>query len=459
MKKLVPGEKVSLLRILGPSHVWALGVGIVLVGNYMGWNYSVGKGGALAALLACWMAGLLYSCVAIIDAEVTSSIAAAGGQYSQAKHIVGPAMAFNSGLYLVFSYTMLEAANAMTLGQLLKTAGILAGYQDCSAEPFVALTILSLAWLNYRGVYLTLAFNLVLTAFSFLAIVVLFIVARPWSDEILKHDQFLTELPYGWLGVVAAMHFGLWYYLGIEGTCQAAEEVRSPARALPLGTLIGILTLLLAATMTWYVCVGLMPWQYLAASTAPLFDAARLMNSNILVALMFVGTVFAVVASANGCINDASRVCFAMGRDRYISEWLGAVHPRYRTPNRAIVALVPVALAFSYFARLDEVITFSILSGLLSYTYMGFSIVMFRRQWPLGSIDRGYVSPLHPLPAVLLLILCAVAYFSVFLGYGVELTLVIAFYTVATLWFHFRRYKYVRRGQQFSMPWPKPIGF
>ena len=46
----IHGEKVSLLRVLGPGHVWALGVGIVLVGEYMGWNFAVGKGGAYAAL-------------------------------------------------------------------------------------------------------------------------------------------------------------------------------------------------------------------------------------------------------------------------------------------------------------------------------------------------------------------------------------------------------------------------
>ena len=43
-------ERVGLLRVLGPAHIWALGVGIVLVGEYMGWNFAVGKGGAYAAL-------------------------------------------------------------------------------------------------------------------------------------------------------------------------------------------------------------------------------------------------------------------------------------------------------------------------------------------------------------------------------------------------------------------------
>ena len=67
-------QRLSLLRVLGPGHVWALGVGIVLVGEFMGWNFSVGKGGALGSLIACWVCGLLYTCVAMIDSEVTSTI-------------------------------------------------------------------------------------------------------------------------------------------------------------------------------------------------------------------------------------------------------------------------------------------------------------------------------------------------------------------------------------------------
>ena len=455
----IHGERISLLRVLGPGHVWALGVGIVLVGEYMGWNFAVGKGGAIAALLACWFAGLLYTCVAMIDSEVTSTVAAAGGQYAQAKHIIGPLMAFNVGLFLVFAYTMLEAANAITLGYLVQTVGSMSGFENTHDKPFIVLTIMFLAWLNYRGVYATLTFNLVITAIAFIAIWVLFFAVQPWSSVYMKHDQLLTGLPYGWLGVLAAMHFGMWYYLGIEGTTQAAEEVRSPARALPLGTMTGIMTLLIAATMTWYICAGLMPWEYLGQAVTPLFDAARLTDSTVLMVLLFIGTIFSTLASANGCINDASRAWFSMGRDRYLPQAFGAVHPKYRTPYRSIVFLVPVALVFAIFAPLDQVITFSILSGLLEYTFMAFNVLMFRSKWPLGTIKRGYVHPFHPLPAIVLLILCSVTYFAVFLGYGTQLIAMMVFYIVASLWFAFHRYKFVRRGAQFTMPWPKPVGY
>ncbi|PVA09380.1 amino acid permease [Pelagivirga sediminicola] len=454
------GTKVGLARVLGPAHIWGLGVGIVLVGEYMGWNFSVGKGGAYAALLACWFAGILYSCVAMIDSEVTSTVAAAGGQYTQAKHIIGPLMAFNVGLYLVFAYTMLEAANAITFGFLIDTVAGMTGHEGLDQRPFIILAIMFLAWLNYRGVLATLTFSLVITAFAFCAIIALFLTTAVFmSDSPLRHAELMTDLPYGWLGVIAAMHFGLWYYLGIEGTCQAAEEVRSPARSLPFGTLAGIMTLLIAATLTWYVCVGLMPWEYLGQAGVPLFDAARMSGSVTLMVLLGIGTMFATLASANGCINDASRAWFAMGRDHYLPDWFGAVHPKFRTPYRAIIFLVPIALIFALGAPLDQVITFSILSGLLGYTFMPLNVILFRRKWPVDTIKRGYEHPFHPIPAIILLCLCGVTFFAVFLGYGSQLVAMLSFYIIVSLWFHFWRYRFVRRAAQFTMPWPRPKGY
>lgn len=460
VEQVSSGGRVSLLRVLGPAHVWALGVGIVLVGEYTGWNFAVDKGGALATLMVCWFVGVLYTSVAMIDSEVTSTVAAAGGQYAQAKHIVGPLMAFNVALYLVFAYTMLEVSDAILVGDLVVTV---AGTEGLERHAFVVLTIVVLAWLNYRGVLMTLNVNFVITAIAYLAIVILFFSVQPWSQGVvLKLDQLVTPenaLPYGWIGALAAFHFGIWFYLGIEGTTQAAEEVRSPSRSLPYGTMAGMITLLIGAAMTWYVCASLLPWEYLGFTFFPLYDAGRATGSGFLETLMFVGTILAAVASANGCINDAARAWFSLGRDRYLPTWFSAVHPTYRTPYRSILFLLPIALAFAFIADLNQAITFSILSGLLGYTFMSINIIMFRRKWPLGSIQRGYTHPFHPFPAISLLLLCIITYVAVFLGYGSQLIAMTVFYIVVSLWFHFYRYRYVRRGDQFSMPWPRPVGY
>jgi hypothetical protein len=51
-------QRISMLKVLNPFHIWALGVGIVLVGEFMGWNFSVAKGGAYGSLIACWVIAL-----------------------------------------------------------------------------------------------------------------------------------------------------------------------------------------------------------------------------------------------------------------------------------------------------------------------------------------------------------------------------------------------------------------
>jgi ethanolamine permease len=453
-------KRVSLLRVLGPGHVWALGVGIVLVGEFTGWNFAADKGGALAALITCWFVGLLYTSVAMIDSEVTSTVAAAGGQYAQAKHIVGPLMAFNVALFLVFAYTMLEVSDAILAGDTIVAR---AATEGLTHNSFIALCIVVLAFLNYRGVLVTLNVNFVVTALAYASIVILFFSVQPWSQgTVLRLGELVNaqnSLPYGWIGVIASFQFAIWYYLGIEGTTQAAEEVRSPARSLPYGTMAGMITLLIAAALTWYVCASLLPWQYLGITIYPLWDAAKMTGSPILDFLLFWGTILSAIASANGCINDAARAWFSLGRDRYLPTWFSAVHPKYRTPYRSILFLLPIALAFAFIADLNQAITFSILSGVLHYTFMSINIIMFRRKWPVGSIRRGYTHPFHPIPALTLFVLCAITFFAIFLGYGSQLSAMVIFYVIVSLWFHFYRYQYVRRGDQFTMPWPKPQGY
>ena len=97
---------------------------------------------------------------------------------------------------------------------------------EISREP---QTIALLAWLNYRGVYATLNINFVITAIVFISIIILFFSVGPFSPgKVLLHKDLLTDLPYGWIGALGAVQFRMRYYLGIEGTCQAAAAPSLP---------------------------------------------------------------------------------------------------------------------------------------------------------------------------------------------------------------------------------------
>jgi ethanolamine permease len=426
----------------------------------MGWNFSVAKGGIFGALIACWFAGILYSAVVTLNSELGSSVTSAGAQYAQAKHILGPLAAFNIGLFLVFEYVMLEAADAIVVGQIIHKAN-----PQLNASAFVVLTVAVMSWLNYRGIHASLTFQFVITAIAAASILLLLVGGAFWSSGGGLSIAHMLEAPrggvspgspYGWLGFLAGLQFGMWFYLGIEGTAQVTEECRAPARALPLGTMTGIMTLAILATITWFVGVGLVGWTRLGKSAYPLYDAAQATGRHWLVVVLFAGTVLACLASANGCITDASRAWFAMGRDQFVPRAFGAVHPRYRTPYRAIIFLLPIAISFGYTGLLDQVVTFSIISGLLLYGSLAIMMLRFRRLYPIGAIERGYVSPLHPLPALILLACVATVFVAIYFGYWRNLIAAMSFYLIASIWFVVHRYKFVDRSRLYTMPWPRP---
>lgn len=452
-------DQHSLSKVLGPMHIWALGVGIVLVGEFMGWNFTVAKGGSLGAIISCWVIGILYIALVMINTEIGSVIPEAGGQYAMAKYLLGPLAAFNVGLMLVFEYVMLEAADALVVGAILQSLD-----PAIQSLPYVILTLLLLTYLNYRGVYATLTLNFFITAIAFVTIFVLLFSTHFYSSSqtILRLSELTNGLPYGWVGVIAALQFGIWFFMGIEGTALAAEECRSTARALPMGTLIGMVTLLVGATVTWFVCSGLVKAGILGGSVYPLYEAALSTKMSGVIVVMFIGTILACMASANGCINDASRAWFSMSRDTLIPEAFSAVHPKYKTPYRAILFLLPISMAFGFTGLLDQVITFSIMSALLVYIFMAYMMFKFRKMYPMGSIQRGYVAPWHPFPAVILLILTLATLTGMYFGYWVNLLAGLMFYFLASLWFTLHRYKFVDTKSFLKVGatrWPRPRGY
>jgi ethanolamine permease len=448
-----------LSKVLGPMHIWALGVGIVLVGQFMGWNFTIAKGGSLGSIIACWIIGILYISLIMFNTEMGSVMPEAGGQYSMAKYLLGPLAAFNVGMMLVFEYVMLAAADSLVVGEILKTIS-----PDIQSLPYIILSILSLTWLNYRGVHATLNLNIVLTGIAFITIIILLFSTRFYSPSMsmIQLGAFTNGLPYGWIGILGAFQFGCWFYLGIEGTALAAEECRSTGRSLPVGAIVGLITLIIGATITWFVSSGLVPAEILGKSTYPLFDAAVATNQGIVIKLLFIGTILACLASANGCIADSSRAWYSMSRDSLIPATFSEIHPKYKTPYRAIVFLMPISLAFGFTGLLDQIITFSILSALLVYLLTAYMMIKFRRMYPIGSIERGYTTPWHPFPALVVLILTAATFTGMYFGYWINLLAGFAFYLLASVWFVMHRSCSLDLSKYFAhdiSKWPRPKGY
>lgn len=423
-------------------HVWALGVGIVLVGEFMGWNFAIARGGSIGSIIAVWTIAIMYIAIVMMTTEMASVMPEAGGQYTMAKFLLGPLAAFNVGLMTVLEYAMLEAADAVVVGDILQSIN-----PNIQVLPFILLSILFLTWMNYHGAYATLTLNFIITAVAFLSVIILLFSTNFYDPKttLIKLQQMTNGLPYGFLGVLAAMQFAIWFFLGIEGTAMAATECRSAERSLPVGSIIGLMTLLIGATITWFVCSGLIDAKTLGGSPYPLYDAAVATGKLYVVIALFIGTLLSCLASANGCINDASRAWSALSCDSILPSVFSKMHPKYHTPYRSILFLMPISLAFAFTGMLDQIITFSIFSALLIYILTAVMMLRFRKMYPLKTIDRGYIAPIHPIPAIITIILACAALFGMSLTYGINMISGIVFYSLASLWFIKRRNKFINR--------------
>lgn len=427
-------------RVLGPMHVWALGVGIVLVGEFMGWNLAIKQGGSLAALIGMWVMAMMYAGQVMMVSEMSTVMPEAGGQYTMAKYLLGPLAAFNVGLMQVFEYAMLEAGDVIVVGQLLQSLD-----PGIQVLPFTILTLLVLAYINYRGAEASLSLNFVITAVAFSSIIILLCATNCFDpQETLIDLKTLTNgLPYGTLGVMAAIGYSCWFFLGIEGTAMAADECRSPNRSVPLGSMVGLATLLIGGTVTWFVCSGLIPADALGDSVYPLYEAALATGKLFVAVALFVGSILACLASANGCINDASHAWAALSRDTLLPNVFAKKHPKYGSNYRAIIFLLPISLAFAMTGLLDQVVTFSIFSALMVYLLTCLMMLRFRRMYPMGTVKRSFVAPLFPVVPIVAAVIVLCGIFGLHLNYGINLISGAIFYLLASIWFLKRRAQFI----------------
>ena len=146
-------------------------------------------------------------------------------------------------------------------------------------------------------------------------------------------------------------------------------------------------------------------------------------NSGWLHMLVWLG-LFGLVASFHGIILSYSRQIFALARSGYLPPCLAKVHPRFKTPHRAILAGGVIGIAAIYSDDLiliggqpltANIVTMSVFGALLMYIISMLSLFKLRRREP--QMERSYKTPFDPFfPAYALITsvvsLIAMVYFN-----------------------------------------------
>ncbi len=178
-------------------------------------------------------------------------------------------------------------------------------------------------------------------------------------------------------------------YLGIVKAAAVAEEVENPSRNLPLGILssVALVTLLYVCTMV--IVTGVFPIPEIAASTAPLADAGRVFLGVVGGVMVGIAGILATISTSNAAILSSSRYPFAMGRDALMTLWMRRIHPRFRTPSRAILVTGGVMVGLALMLDVEGLARLGGVFGMLV-----FSLAAYRRRGGGTGPDTAAWSPL-----------------------------------------------------------------
>jgi ethanolamine permease len=199
-------------------------------------------------------------------------------------------------------------------------------------------------------------------------------------------------LPFGLVGIWAALPYAIWFFLAIEGVPLAAEESRDPTRDMPRGLIAGMLALLVFAALILVFGPGGAGSSAIQDSDNPLPLAVETAygGGNALGTFVNIAGLAGLIASFFSIIFAYSRQTFALSRAGYLPRLLSVTGSR-RTPWVALV--VPGVIGFLLALTGDgaTLINIAVFGATISYVLMMLSHIVLRQREP--DLERPYRTP------------------------------------------------------------------
>lgn len=422
----MPGRAAQdMVRKLGTLDVWALGVGIVVCGQYFGWNLGLEGNGPAAMLLASLFVCLLFVGWLLGLAELSVAMPYADGPLEYGRRAWGPGLGFVMAWSMVLASQFGAIATAIASGHYVAFL-----FNPGNPDPAIILwaglgTVVLFFLLQAWGVKEQSRALIVMTVAALGGLLICWAVA---AGNFSPERVWPATRPLGvkgWKGVGDAIPYALWWLIIIEGVALSAEECREPGRSIPLGLIAAILTVVVMVVLTLGLGCGAMPWQDLAHKEInyPLGKVVQESLGGRLPWLLLgfnMIALFGLIASYHGLLYSTSRQAFALGRAGYLPPFLGKLHGQRRTPINALLVSSAITAGFVVASlRFEKTISAAILvAGLVSlvwYVLAMFCLLVLRRRSP--NLFTGYRAPFGPLLPVAVI---ALSLFTIGIYPGIE---------------------------------------
>jgi len=357
-----PKEEAGLIRALG---IPGLTANIV--------NSTVGAGiFALPALVAAQLGAaspLAYIICAVAMCLFVTSFAMAGsrvsltgGLYAYVEVAFGRYVGFLAGvLYFLTAILAISGVVGLVATSVVRLIPPLA--TQSGRFMVILFVFLFLATINIRGVRIG-ARAVEAVTLTKLAPLMIFVVAGIFfiRPEALAWPGWPGNEPLG--RSVLQLIFA---FVGVEVALVPSGEVKQPARTVPRAIFIALGITTLLYIMIQLVALGVLGDELGKSGDAALAEAAARFLGNVGRTLMLAGLAISAFGFATSDILSSPRIVFAFGRDAFIPKWFAHVHPRFHTPDVAIITYAVIGFALSFSSTFQRLAVLSNMAVLLLY--------------------------------------------------------------------------------------------
>lgn len=379
----------GLIRAIGLGGLVAYGVGDMLGSGIYA---LIGKAaGAMGS--AVWLAFIASMVAALLTGLSYASLGsryprAAGAAYATHKAFRAPLLSYVVGLAVLASGLTSMATQSRAFAGYF--SGLVPGVPHATIiVGFIAV----LALVNFWGIRESIGLNVLCTVVEAAGLLIVIAVgARFWGST--SYVEPPTGQQLGLSLVLSGGVLTFFSFVGFEDMINVIEEVRDPRRIFPIALILSLVLVTLLYVAVAVSAVSVLPHGELAASQQPLVDVVRRAWSGFPPRLFSLISLFAITNTALLNYIMGSRLLYGMANERLVPRFVGAVHAGRRTPHRAILVMMAIALCLALPSSLANLARATAVLLLGVFVLVNASLLVLQRR---AGEPRGFeVSPLVP---------------------------------------------------------------
>jgi amino acid transporter len=343
---------------------------------------------AIPALTGAWsplvwvLAGLGMLTTLLCLCEVASRFTEAGGPYLYVGDAFGRDAGFQAGWLTLFIRATSAAAGLNVfveyLSPLAPALGEGTGRWVTMTVVLAVITVINLAGVRQATWTVDL-----FTVGKLLPLAVLVLIGLPRASGAVLATQ-TVERP-DWTQAILLLVFA---FGGFETPLIVAGEVRQPRRDSAFALIVGMAVILTVYSLVQLAVVGVVP--AVAGTRAPLAAAYDRLVGTPGVLFVTVGAMVSTYGLVTGSVLAAPRLLYSMALRGELPHVLARVHPRYRTPDVAILVYSALTLACALYGSFTWNATVSAIVRLVTYGTIAAALLVFRRR---GGEPPGFHLP------------------------------------------------------------------